>query len=233
MSEQSLRARKKALTRAHVLATAQRLFAERGFDAVPIADVAAAADVAVQTVFNHFATKEELYWSGRAPWVTGPADAVRERPAGETPLGALRRHLVESMADFTQRLGEPEGRCAVAALDRSPALRAAERELHHEAERLLAEALEEALTEEPPAGLTTPPRLAARLVAATWLSVTRSLVLTLRDPLPEPADVPALVAQVRATTGRLLSRMQADLEDAAAAGPGSAAGAVPGSLRAV
>ncbi|MGY1652003.1 TetR/AcrR family transcriptional regulator [Geodermatophilus sp. SYSU D01119] len=239
MSEQSLRARKKALTRAHVLATAQRLFAERGFDAVTIADVSAAADVAVQTVFNHFATKEELYWSGRAPWVTGPADAVRDRPVGVPPLAALRQHLVESMTGFAERLGEPEGRCTVTALDRSPALQAAERELHHEAERLLAAALEEALAEEPPAGVTTSPRLAARLVASTWLSVSRSLVLTLRDPLPEPADVPALVEEVRALTDRLLSRLEADLETGIAAGTtaGTAAGTVAGTdagtLRAV
>jgi AcrR family transcriptional regulator len=213
VSEQSLRAQKKAQTRAHVHATAQRLFEERGFDAVTIADVAAAADVAVQTVFNHFATKEELYWSGRSPWVTGPADAVRRRPAGVAPLTALRVHLVESMGCFAERLGRPEGRCAVAALDRSPALQAAERELHAEAERLLTAALEEALTRAPLAGVTPDPRTNARLVAATWLSVTRSLVLTLRDPLPAPADVPALAAEVRALTDRLLSRLEAGLEE--------------------
>ena len=219
-----MRAQKKAQTRAHVRATAQRLFQEHGFDAVTIADVAAAADVAVQTVFNHFATKEELYWSDRSPWVTGPADAVRRRPAGVAPLAALRAHLVESMGRFAERLGEPEGRCAVAALDRSPALRAAERELHHQAELLLAAALEEALTQDPLTGAGTQPRLTARLVAATWLSVTRSLVVTVRDPLPAPAGVPALVAEVRALTGRLLSRLEADLTDDGAdvgeAGPG-------------
>ena len=52
MSEHSRRAQKKALTRAHVRETAQRLFAERGFDDVTIADVAAAVVVLVQTVFN-------------------------------------------------------------------------------------------------------------------------------------------------------------------------------------
>jgi len=51
------RARKKALTRTEIRDAAHLLFAERGFDAVTIADVAERADVAVQTVFNHFATK--------------------------------------------------------------------------------------------------------------------------------------------------------------------------------
>ena len=51
------RARKKAQTREQILRVAQSLFAEHGFDAVTISDVANGADVAVQTVFNHFATK--------------------------------------------------------------------------------------------------------------------------------------------------------------------------------
>ena len=65
------RARKKAQTRALIRDTARRLFAERGFEAVTTADVAAAADVAVQTVFNHFSSKEELFFDGRTPWSRG------------------------------------------------------------------------------------------------------------------------------------------------------------------
>ena len=72
---------------------AHRLFAEHGFDAVTIADIAGQADVAVQTVFNHFATKEELFFDDRADWVDGAAAAVRSRPEGVAPLAALRAHL--------------------------------------------------------------------------------------------------------------------------------------------
>ena len=43
---------------------------------VTLTDVAREADVAVQTVFNHFATKEDLFFDGRAPWVDGLAAAV-------------------------------------------------------------------------------------------------------------------------------------------------------------
>ena len=70
------RARKKAQTREQIRGIAHQLFDERGFEAVTIADVARTADVAVQTVFNHFATKEELFFDGRVPWVEGPADAA-------------------------------------------------------------------------------------------------------------------------------------------------------------
>jgi AcrR family transcriptional regulator len=209
VSEQSRRAQKKALTRAHVHQAAQRLFREHGFDAVTIADVASAAHVAVQTVFNHFATKEELFWSGRSPWVAGPATAVRDRAPGVAALAALREHLAASTGCFVEGLATPEGRGTAAALERSPALRAAERELHHEAELLLRAALEEAWTG-PGAEHPAPadPRLAAGTVAATWLATTRTLVTTLRDPLPDPGDVPALARRARALTDRLLTGLQ-------------------------
>ena len=61
------RAPKKARTRNHLRTVAQRMFAEGGFDAVTIAEVAREADVAVQTVVNHFPTKEELFFGGRVP----------------------------------------------------------------------------------------------------------------------------------------------------------------------
>ena len=242
MSEQSRRAEKKALTRAHVRATAQRLFSDRGFDAVTIADVAAAAGVAVQTVFNHFATKEELYWSGRSPWVSAPAVAVRDRAPGTPALTALREHLTADMGRFVERLGTTEGRSATTALERSPTLRAAERELHHECERLLAAALEDAWTG-PDAERPAPadPRLTAALVAASWLATTRTLVTSLRDPLPHPGDVPALAARTRALTDRLLGGLQLGLDAQPGAGLAGSSrdggvardGEGPGVLRAV
>ncbi len=212
MSEQSRRAQKKALTRAHIQETAQRLFHQRGFDAVTIADVASAADVAVQTVFNHFPAKEELFWSGRSRWVTGPADAVRGRAPGVPAPTALREHLAAATGCFVEGLATAAGRDTVGALDLSPALRAAERELHHEAELLLRAALEEAWTG-PDAERPAPadPRLTAALVATTWLATTRTLVTTLRDPLPAPADVPALAERTRALTDRLLARLEEQL----------------------
>src|SRR3954466_13771955 len=88
------RARKKLKTRTEIRTAAQRLFDERGFDAVTIADVAAEADVAVQTVFNHFATKEELFFDGRVRWVEGAAAAVRGRAPADPPLAALHRYIV-------------------------------------------------------------------------------------------------------------------------------------------
>jgi AcrR family transcriptional regulator len=227
VSDCSRRAQKKALTRAHVRETAQRLFAERGFDAVTIADVAATAEVAVQTVFNHFATKEELYWADRAPWVDGPATAVRERPAGVPALTALREHLVASVGRFVEGLGGAPGRCAVADLDRSATLQAAERELHHTAEARLCDALLEAWTgpgAEDPA--PADPRTTAAVVAATWLALTRTLVTQPRSPLPVPEEAAGMAAATRALAERLLALSEA------AVGTAAREDATLGSLRA-
>ncbi|GAA4088678.1 substrate-binding domain-containing protein [Nonomuraea soli] len=56
------RERKKAESRRAVAETALRLFAERGFDGVTIAEVAEAADVSAKTVFNYFPVKEQLFF---------------------------------------------------------------------------------------------------------------------------------------------------------------------------
>src|SRR5450432_2749303 len=55
-----LRERKKRLMRQQLSDTATELFLERGFDAVRVADVAAACGVSEKTVFNYFPTKESL-----------------------------------------------------------------------------------------------------------------------------------------------------------------------------
>src|SRR5262245_34052056 len=56
---QSRRARKKASTRAQIVAAAIRLFSERGIDVVTV-DQIAAADVGKGTIYNYFQTKEDI-----------------------------------------------------------------------------------------------------------------------------------------------------------------------------
>src|SRR5919204_1263521 len=102
--EPGLRERKKLQTRQRIADVARRLFAERGFDSVTVAEVARAADVSEATVFNYFPTKEDLFYSGMETFEAQLVEAIRARPAGETVLRAFQRFVVEN----TKRLAESQ-----------------------------------------------------------------------------------------------------------------------------
>jgi AcrR family transcriptional regulator len=206
------RARKKAQTRELIRSVAQGLFAERGFDDVTIADVAARADVAVQTVFNHFTTKEELFFDGRVPWVTGPASAVRDREPGVAPLLALRGYLIDTVTGLVSSMACPERRCYLATLEASEALRARERELIHECERLLAGALLEVWSEPDAVEVPADPQTAAPLTAAVWLAAARVMVLEQRPLVTEGLEPDRAAAAVQVFAERLLAQMETSLE---------------------
>jgi AcrR family transcriptional regulator len=87
---EGLRERKKRAAREAIAATARRLFAERGFDAVTVAEVAAAAQVSEKTVFNYFPTKEDLAFAGREEGIAQFVTAIAERPPGSTVLDVFR-----------------------------------------------------------------------------------------------------------------------------------------------
>src|SRR6201992_3295482 len=79
-SPESLRERKKRLTREAIFAARRALFGERGFDDVPVAEIADAANISVKTLFTYIGSKEELLFSGR-PTVL---DAVVEAQQRQT-----------------------------------------------------------------------------------------------------------------------------------------------------
>jgi AcrR family transcriptional regulator len=92
--EPGLRQRKKQQTRHLIADTAWRLFIERGFDAVTVAEVAREADVSEGTVFNYFPTKEDLFYARMEAFEADLLDAVRERAPGESFLSAFGRFLL-------------------------------------------------------------------------------------------------------------------------------------------
>src|SRR4051812_49017424 len=119
---EGLRERKKRQTREAIAAAAMELFQARGFDAVTVAEVAAAADVSEKTVFNYFPTKEELVFSHGEDELEERAEAIRNRVPG-VPLTRL---FEQETMDFLELLesGPIEEFAAVALLVRnSPALR--------------------------------------------------------------------------------------------------------------
>jgi AcrR family transcriptional regulator len=94
-----LRERKKLRTRQVISDVAIRLFLARGFDAVSVADIAAAAEVSKPTLFRYFPAKEDLVIDRIADHREESARVVRGRRDGEPPLAALHRHQRELLAD--------------------------------------------------------------------------------------------------------------------------------------
>ncbi|MEU4732984.1 TetR family transcriptional regulator [Streptomyces sp. NPDC023588] len=92
-----LRESKKLRTRRQLAATALELFLERGFDDVSVADVAAAAEVSKPTLFRYYPSKEDLVLDRFADHQDELARIVRERAAGQGPVGAVHAHFIEAL----------------------------------------------------------------------------------------------------------------------------------------
>src|SRR3954453_4508537 len=91
--ELTLRERKKQRTRAHIAETARRLFADRGFDRVTVAEIARDAEVATATVFNYFPTKEDLFYSRLEAFEEELLAAISARGPGQGVLDAFAGFL--------------------------------------------------------------------------------------------------------------------------------------------
>src|ERR1700756_3044385 len=98
MSSTGLRERKKALTRQLIADTAARLFAERGYENVAVGDVAREADVAEQTVYNYFPTKEQLVTDCEKEFRERPDGLIRSRPPDSTRAAGIREFALRVVA---------------------------------------------------------------------------------------------------------------------------------------
>jgi AcrR family transcriptional regulator len=106
-----LRERKKAETRQRIADVAANLFATQGFDAVAMTDVARAADVSEQTVYNYFPAKHDLALDRADAIRQRLHDLVVDRPAGTSPALALQVVAFEDVArartdDLTEQRGQ-------------------------------------------------------------------------------------------------------------------------------
>uniref|UniRef100_A0AAU2VNP7 TetR/AcrR family transcriptional regulator n=1 Tax=Streptomyces sp. NBC_00008 TaxID=2903610 RepID=A0AAU2VNP7_9ACTN len=106
---EGLRERKKRQTRQHLSDVATGLFLERGFDAVTIAEVARAADVSVNTVYNYFPTKEDLFLDRSSGIVDRLSRYVRGRDRGESAADAVLRELRIQVEGVSPAVGLMEG----------------------------------------------------------------------------------------------------------------------------
>jgi len=95
---EGLRERKKQRTREQIIDAAMGLFAERGYHATTIADIATAADVAPRTFFSYFPSKEAVVFHNVDRDLDRLASTLRDRLPGETAFDALRR-WIDAMFD--------------------------------------------------------------------------------------------------------------------------------------
>src|SRR6201986_2131257 len=99
-----------------VLAAAD-LFAEQGYDATTVAQIAERAGVTRSTFFRHFSDKRELLVAGHETLSRLLADGISDAPASATPLEAVAAGLERAsgeMGPANRELG-PRIRAAVAA----------------------------------------------------------------------------------------------------------------------
>jgi len=134
------RERKKAQTRQALADAALRLFLERGYDNVTVAQIADEADVSIATLFKHVpAGKEALIFDGGVERRQALVAAVRDRPAGTSVLTALRAFMAGRGAFATDMAPEMQRKRDL--IMATPALRGHQRHLWIASEDVLAEAI--------------------------------------------------------------------------------------------
>lgn len=107
-----LRDEKRRRTRRHIAEVATRLFLQRGFGQITIAEVARTAEVSVNTVYTYFPSKEDLVFYPEEATAERMVQMVRDRAPGESAatavLSALRAELRredERMLGLTEGFG--------------------------------------------------------------------------------------------------------------------------------
>jgi AcrR family transcriptional regulator len=129
-TEMGLRERKKQRTRQQIADVAWGLFAERGFDRVPVSEIAAAADVSEATVFNYFQTKEDLVFHRMEAFEDELLDTIRYRKPGESIVQAFGRFVLKAKGFLgSDDPAANEAMRTVARVMASPALQARQRDI--------------------------------------------------------------------------------------------------------
>jgi AcrR family transcriptional regulator len=218
-----LRELKKQQTRQLIADTAWRLFSERGFDRVTVAEVARAAQVAEATVFNYFASKEDLFYWRLEALGTRLTDTVSARPAGEPVLTAFRRALLAEQGGLLGQAeaGDAEALARLRTVNRviaeSPALLARER-------RVIARTAE-AMTELLAAEVGLPASdLRPQVAANAMLGLHRAMIDYVRRRALAGDDLSGLTADIRRLAIEAFELLEHGMSGYAVKPPAAAAG---------
>ncbi|HWG00603.1 MAG TPA: helix-turn-helix domain-containing protein [Trebonia sp.] len=204
---ESLRERKKRLTRKAIFDAAQRLFSERGFENVTVAEIADAANVSVKTLFTYVRSKEELVFSDEPTVLDAVVTAVRNRKIAQTPLVAAASALLAAAGNDDPACGL-QGFRRLTGPGAGPAVRSRLRAMYEETEGALTEAL--TMRKDGPRE-----RAARRLVAAQIMVLVRAVaseevhVLISESGMTKKAQQEALRDWIRDAAGSLARGLQA------------------------
>jgi AcrR family transcriptional regulator len=205
--ELGLRERKKRETRQRIADVAMGLFMLRGFDRTTVADVAEAADVSVNTVFNYFRTKEDLFFDRQELAVQSLGRVVASRRAGESVVEAFRRDFHEALDERDWRYGTVSGAEEFSRMVAdSPALQARMREMSD----LRKDHLAQVLAEETDADPDDP---TPRFVAAQVVALTQTISLEYLSRRRAGESHAAILPAVRAAVDQAFDLLKSGIGD--------------------
>jgi AcrR family transcriptional regulator len=208
MTKPGLRERKKEQTRRLIADTARRLFAERGFDRVTVAEIARAADVSEKTVFNYFPAKEDLFYSSLEAFEDRLLTAIRERRPGQSVLDAFAAFLLGQGGVLAMEGGDEDATAQIRTVTRivteSPALLARERQVFDGYARALAALL----AEETGAARDD---VVCRVVANAVIGLHRALIDRVREQTLAGARAARIRRDVRAEAERAIAQLERGL----------------------
>lgn len=218
-----LRELKKEQTRQLIADTAWRMFTERGFEQVTVAEIAREAQVSEATVFNYFDSKEDLFYWRLGAFGARLASAISSRPGGEPVLAAFRRALLDEGGLLGQaETGDPEALARLRTVSRvitnSPALQVREQQIMSQTAASLT-ALLAAATGAPEGDLR--PQVAVNAL----LGLHRALIDYVRRRVLADEDLTGLAADVRQLAIEGFALLEDGLRDYAARPSRPAAGA--------
>ncbi|MBV2153841.1 TetR/AcrR family transcriptional regulator [Kitasatospora sp. SUK 42] len=189
-----LRERKKQQTRDALVQAAHGLFLSQGFARTTVDEIASAVDVSQRTFFRYFANKDEVALAVLADAEDYFIECLRNRPAEELPLQALRASIVKSWRDLGN--AQPSGPGSINSalellrmIEDSPPLIAAHLRRVTEQERLVVQVLAER------EGVDPVQDLRPTVLAAVFGSLLRSAHLSWTAE-QEPAGPEGMVALI-------------------------------------
>jgi AcrR family transcriptional regulator len=202
MAEQlGRRERKKQQMRERIAETARRLFGERGFEGVTVAEIAREADVAEQTVYNYFPTKEDLVYWRLESFEERLLEAIRDREPDESIPAAFGRWILSQRGLLAEAPLSPELVALTRMIVESPALRAREQQILAR----YTDSLGELIAAETGA---RPGDIRPWVTANALLGVHRALIGYARARILAGAENPELAREVRAQAEDALAAVE-------------------------